>query len=210
MPLVTVEKKHPLAIRWNHWVNFPVLTIMIWSGLLIYWANDIYFLPGSWLDAVGMHHKLAQGMSWHFPFAVVFGINGALYAGFLFVSGQWRYVFPDRRSIKEAVIVFLHDFKIYKGPLPKKIKYNGAQRFAYTGMLFLGFAALVTGLAIYKPIQLSWLTYLLGGYEAARFQHFIITIAFVAFFFVHITQVIRAGWNNFRAMFTGLEKRDVE
>ena len=37
-----LEKKHPLAIRWFHWINFPVLTVMIWSGLLIYWANDVY------------------------------------------------------------------------------------------------------------------------------------------------------------------------
>src|SRR5689334_24367235 len=37
-----IEKKHPLAIRWFHWINFPVLMVMIWSGLLIYWANDVY------------------------------------------------------------------------------------------------------------------------------------------------------------------------
>jgi thiosulfate reductase cytochrome b subunit len=76
--------------------------------------------------------------------------------------------------------------------------------------LFLGFASLLTGLAIYKPVQLNWLANLLGGYEAARFQHFLITVAFVGFFFIHIAQVIRAGWNGFAAMVTGLEKRDVE
>ena len=37
-----IVKKHPLAIRWFHWLNFPLLAIMIWSGLLIYWANDVY------------------------------------------------------------------------------------------------------------------------------------------------------------------------
>lgn len=206
--MVTLEKKHPLAIRWNHWINFPVLTIMIWSGLLIYWANDVYFLPGSWLDAIGLHHRLAQGMSWHFPFAFVFGVNGLCYAIFLFVSGQWRYLFPERRSVKDAAIVFLHDLKLYKGELPSQVKYNGAQRFAYTAILFLGFAALITGLAIYKPVQLGWITSLLGGYEAARLEHFLITVAFVAFFIIHVGQVIKAGWNNFRAMVTGWEQRN--
>lgn len=204
--MITVEKKHPLAIRWNHWINFPVILIMVWSGLLIYWANDVYLLPGSWLEAVGMGAKLGQGMSWHFPFAVVFGVNGVCYVAFLFFSGQWRYLFPEKHSIKDALVVFLHDLKIYKGELPKQVKYNGAQRFAYTGMLLLGFAALLSGLAIYKPVQLSWLVAALGGYKAARLEHFLVTVGFVAFFFIHIAQVIRAGWNNFRAMITGTER----
>lgn len=208
--MVSLQKKHPLAIRWNHWINFPVLTIMVWSGFLIYWANDAYFIPGRWLEAIGMNARLGQGMSWHFPFAFIFTVNGLLYAAFLFISGQWRYMFPDRRSLREAVIVVLHDLHLHKGDLPKQLKYNGAQRFAYTGILFLGFAALLTGLAIYKPVQLSWLTYALGGYEAARLEHFLVTCAFLAFFFVHIAQVVKAGWNAFRAMITGLEKTDVE
>ena len=38
-PRIRLDKKHPLAIRWMHWINFPVLFTRIWSGLLIYW-ND--------------------------------------------------------------------------------------------------------------------------------------------------------------------------
>ena len=38
----TIKEKHSLAMRWAHWINFPVLLIMIWSGMLIYWANDVY------------------------------------------------------------------------------------------------------------------------------------------------------------------------
>ena len=65
-----IVKKHPLAIRWFHWINFPVLTIMIWSGLLIYWANDIYklgwgdrtllkFFPQSFYDALHIPFRLS-------------------------------------------------------------------------------------------------------------------------------------------------------
>jgi cytochrome b subunit of formate dehydrogenase len=37
-----LERKHSLATRLFHWANVPILAVMIWSGLLIYWANDVY------------------------------------------------------------------------------------------------------------------------------------------------------------------------
>jgi thiosulfate reductase cytochrome b subunit len=88
---------------------------------------------------------------------------------------------------------------------PPPRKFNGAQQFAYTGVILMGGGSLLTGLAIFKPVQFGWLTWLLGGYEMARFEHFALTIGYVLFFLVHITQVIRAGWNNFRAMICGYE-----
>ena len=69
----------------------------------------------------------------------------------------------------------------------------------------MGAGSLLTGLAIYKPVQLAWLTTLLGGYPLARLEHFVLTVGYVVFFVIHITQVIRAGWNNFRAMVIGVE-----
>ncbi len=72
----------------------------------------------------------------------------------------------------------------------------------------MGLGSLLTGLAIYKPVQLSWLTALFGGYVMARWFHFWITVGYVLFFLVHIAQVIRAGWNNFRAMVIGVELVD--
>ncbi len=98
----------------------------------------------------------------------------------------------------------LHDLGIRKQPLPRR-KFNGAQRLAYTGVVAMGAGSLLTGLAIYKPVQVAWLTALLGGYPVARLEHFVLAIGYVAFFAIHITQVIRAGWNNFRAMVIGVE-----
>ena len=69
----------------------------------------------------------------------------------------------------------------------------------------MGAGSLLTGLAIYKPVQVAWLTTLLGGYPLARLEHFVLTLGYVAFFVIHITQVVRAGWNNFRAMVIGVE-----
>jgi thiosulfate reductase cytochrome b subunit len=69
----------------------------------------------------------------------------------------------------------------------------------------MGAGSVTTGLAIYKPLQLAWLTSLLGGYEWARWMHFWLTILFVLFFAVHVVQVAMAGWSNFRSMVTGYE-----
>jgi len=217
-----LEKKHPLAIRWFHWVNFPVLMLMIWSGILIYWANDVYrvgigsrtffhFFPAGFYERFNLGQRLAEGMAWHFVFMWVFVINGLLYVLYTAFSGEWRHLLPTRSTLREAWQVVLHDLRIRKAPLPRA-KFNGAQRIAYTGIVMMGFGSLVSGLAIYKPIQFAWLTSFLNGsilgasgYEIARFTHFWLTIGYCLFFLVHVAQVIRAGWNNFRAIITGYE-----
>jgi thiosulfate reductase cytochrome b subunit len=210
-----IAAKHPLAIRWFHWINFPVLALMIWSGMLIYWANDVYrigagnftlfhFFPGWFYDTFNVAFRLAEGMAWHFFFMWFFAINGVLYVGYTLISGEWRYLVPNRRSFIEAVQVTLHDLHLSKYHPPRK-KFNGAQQIAYTAIILMGAGSVITGLAIYKPIQLAWLANLFGGYGGARFVHFWLTMGYVAFFVVHILQVIRAGWNNFRSMITGFE-----
>jgi thiosulfate reductase cytochrome b subunit len=73
----------------------------------------------------------------------------------------------------------------------------------------MGLGSLLTGLAIFKPVQLYWLCAALGGYEWARAEHFILTILFCLFFLVHIIQVLLAGWNNFAAMIRGFETKKI-
>jgi thiosulfate reductase cytochrome b subunit len=214
-----LESKHPRAIRWMHWLNIPLLVVMIWSGLLIYWANDEYrldlgvlslhFFPDWFYDVLNLKFRLAEGMAWHFTFMWFFALNGFCYVLYTFLSGAWRQLLPNRHTPREAWHVVLHDLKLRKEPPPPG-KYNGAQRIAYTGVILMGAGSLVTGLAIYKPTQLAWLTNLLGGYTWARAEHFVLVIGYVLFFFIHIAQVIRAGWNNFRAMVTGHELVSVE
>lgn len=109
-----------------------------------------------------------------------------------------------KKSWKEAWQVLLHDLHIRKTK-PPQTKYNGAQRIAYTAIILMGFGSIITGLAIYKPVQFSWLVWICGGYEAARLEHFILTIGYCLFFIVHIIQVILAGWRNFQSMITGFE-----
>ncbi len=210
-----VIKKHPLAIRWFHWINFPVLAVMIWSGLLIYWANDVYrlgwgnktvlkFFPDSFYKALHVPFRLAEGMSLHFVFMWFFAINGFIYVLYLIFSGEWRLIVPNKKSLRESMLVVLHDLHLNKTAPPQK-KYNAAQRIAYSGVIIMGLGSLLTGLSIYKPIQFHTICSLLGGYEWARAEHFILTILFTLFFIVHVVQVILAGWNNFRSMVTGLD-----
>ncbi|HET8775129.1 MAG TPA: cytochrome b/b6 domain-containing protein [Thermoanaerobaculia bacterium] len=202
-----LERKHPLAIRWFHWVNFPLLALMIWSGILIYWAYPAYApvqLDQTTWRALHVNNRLAEGMALHFFFMWLFGVNGVLYVLYTLVSGEWRELVPRRGTLREAWNVVLHDLRIRKEPLPRK-KFNGAQQIAYTSVILMGAGSLLSGLAIYKPVQFAWLAWLFGGYQAARFVHFWLTVGYVAFFLVHIAQVIRAGWNNFRAMVIGVE-----
>ena len=215
-----VVEKHPLAVRWFHWINFPVLTVMIWSGLLIYWANDIYrlgwgdttlikFFPKSFNEALGLDGQLSIGMAFHFFFMWIFAINGLAYILYTAFSGEWRFLVPNRKSFKEAWQVTLHDLYLSKYKPPQS-RYNAAQKVAYSTIVIMGIGSIITGIAIYKPVQFGWLTSLVGGYEWARIEHFILTIGYVLFFVIHILQVIRAGWSNFQAMVTGFEVKDAD
>lgn len=211
-------------MRWTHWINFPILTIMIWSGMLIYWANDVYlvslfgttlvkFFPEWFYEAFHIPQRLAEGMAFHFLFMWFFAANGVLYLLYTILSGAWRTLLPNKNSFYEAWQVLLHDLHIRKS-LPPQDKYNAAQRIAYTAIIVMGFGSVITGLAIYKPVQFYWLVWFCGGYHFARILHFALTIGYVLFFLIHVIQVALAGWNNFRSVVTGFEvkedKADIE
>ncbi len=215
-----LERKHSLATRWMHWINFPLLVVLIWSGLLIYWASPVYgiwigsyelfhFFPAWFNEALGLPFRLAEGLQLHFLFMWLFAANGVAYVFYTIFSGEWRSIVPIPSSLKRAVRVALHDAHILKTKPPQG-KYNDAQRIAYTSVIVMGALSLLSGLAIYKPLQLAWLTAMFGGYQWARWLHFWLTIVFVTFFVVHIVQVILAGWSNFRSMITGHEIVDAD
>jgi thiosulfate reductase cytochrome b subunit len=227
--MITLEYKHSLASRWMHWINFPLVFLMIYSGILIYWADSqyeglnahrvyrvgigdwtlVWFFPRWFYDTLHLKFQLARGLAYHFFFMWFFALNGVAYVLYTFVSGEWRNLVPTRHSFVGAFRVVLHDQGLSKRPLPRE-KFNDAQRIAYTGVILMGIGSLLTGLAIYKPTQLHVITALFGGYEMARWFHFWLTIAYVGFFLVHVAQVIRAGWNNFRAMIIGYQISPVE
>lgn len=203
--------KHLTAVRWFHWINFPLLAVMIWSGILIYWAYPIYgigplhFFPAWFYRVLHIDHRLAEGMALHFVFMWLFVINGIVYVGYTLVSGEWRMLVPRSfTAFRDAWYVALYDLHLRR-ERPTQGKYNAAQQISYSAIVLMGVGSVLTGLAIYKPAQLAWLTALFGGYQNARYIHFMLTVAYVLFFIVHVVQVILAGWNNFRSMIIGWE-----
>src|SRR5580698_5946777 len=188
---IRIEYKHSLATRWMHWINFPLLFVMIYSGVLIYWADSqheglnahhVYrvgfgdwtvfrFFPRWFYNDLHLKYQLAQGLAYHFFFMWFFALNGIAYVLYTFLSGEWRNLIPTRHSFAGAIRVVLHDLGLSKRPLPQQ-KFNEAQRIAYTGVVLMGVGSLLTGLAVYKPTQLHLVTFLFGGYEKARWFHF--------------------------------------
>jgi thiosulfate reductase cytochrome b subunit len=223
-PALQIRRKHSLAVRWLHWIHFPLLFTMIWSGMLIYWADSVpnqghlsqvyrvgfgshtlfRLFPAWFYSALDAEGQLARGLGYHFFFMWLFLLNGIAYIAYLAFSGEWRALAPQRGSLRDAWHVVLHDLHLRR-EAPAQAKYNAAQRIAYSLVVLMGAASCVTGLAIWKPSSMGWLTSLLGGYETTRWLHFWLTLGFVGFFVIHVAQVALAGWNNFRSMVSGEE-----
>ena len=219
-----IRRKHSLAVRWLHWINFPLLFTMIWSGMLIYWADSVPYqghlsqvyrvgignhtffrlFPPWFYSALDAEGQLARGLGYHFFFMWLFLLNGIAYVTYLACSGEWRTLVPLRSSLRDGWHVLLHDLHLRR-QAPAQGKYNAAQRIAYTLVVLMGAGSCITGASIWKPSSLHWVTALLGGYETARWLHFWLTLGFVGFFVVHVAQVMMAGWNNFRSMVSGEE-----
>ncbi len=211
---VAVEK-HPRAIRWMHWFNFPILSVMIWSGLRIYWSFDFTRVPGEFGDnnlipngfyeGLGLDRKLARGLSFHFSFGWLFVLNGLAYIAYLVISREGRHIVPKLRDLKNVIGVILHDIGLRKDEPTQTSQYNVVQQIAYTTVLVMAAIIVATGFAIFKPTQLWWLTAAFGGYESARAIHLLMTFGLVGFFGIHVIQVARAGFSNFWSMITGFE-----
>ena len=213
--MVAVEA-HPRAIRWMHWLNFPILSIMIWSGLRIYWSFDFTrvvgefgdnnLIPNDFYDTLQLDRKLARGLSFHFSFGWLFVINGLFYVGYLILSKEGRHIVPRVKDLKNIFATLLHDVGL-RDKAPEHGQYNVIQQIAYTSVLIMAAIVVATGFAIFKPTQLAWLTAIFGGYESARAIHLIMTVALCSFFLIHIIQVVRSGFGNFWSMISGYELR---
>ncbi len=213
--LKQLEKKHPLAIRWLHWINFPLMVILTWSGLLLYVENNnfrlglgpvtlFHFFPQGFYTALHLRDRNNEGLAWHLLFMWPFAVAGVLYVVYTTVTDQWRYLLPSRRSWGQAFQVVFHNLGLRRD-LPPQGKYNAAQKIAYTGVVVMGILMTLTGFALWKPDDLGWLALPFGGADGAKAVHFWLTILFVIYFVVHVAQVARAGWGNFRSMVTGYE-----
>lgn len=175
---------HPLMVRINHWVNAFAMICMILSGWQIYNASPIFhFRFAPWMTLGGW---LAGALAWHFAAMWLLVINGLVYLIWGFVSGHFR-----REFLPLSPAAIWHDFR---AALTFKLAhhlgmYNGVQKLLYTVVVLLGVGVVISGLAIWKPVQLYFITSLLGGYDTARIVHFLMMSGIVGFVVVHLVLV---------------------
>lgn len=213
VPPLPAVKRHHWIVRVTHWVTFLVLIGMIASGLQIYAAYarfgerdgpfyvnvfEDYAFP-RWSRLGGW---LAGGLNWHFALMWPLIATGALYLGYLVASGEWRSLLFRPRDIRGAIEMQTYYLRLSKDHPPQG-KHNPLQKLAYTFIIVLGVLSVLTGFAIYKPTQLSWLSTLFGGFQAARYWHFWTVWIFVGFLIVHVLLVFVVDPASLRAMISG-------
>jgi thiosulfate reductase cytochrome b subunit len=173
---------HPLWVRITHWINVVAMTVMIGSGWEIYNASPLF--PFVFPRGITLGGWLAGALLWHFAAMWLLLVNGLVYVALGIATGRFR-----RRLIPIRAGEVLADAKAaFTGKLTHDdlAIYNAVQKLLYLGVIVAGVVIVLSGLAIWKPIQLQELTALFGGYEAARYVHFFAMAAIVGFIVVHV------------------------
>jgi Ni/Fe-hydrogenase b-type cytochrome subunit len=199
--VISSRPEQPLAVRFTHWVNVLLLAVMAASGLQILAAFPAmgpqgapagwYPLPG-WTPPAWMRAGdwLAGARHVHFGIAWLFVANALIYVIWLLATGEWRRrAFLFRRDGPNALQTTAWYLRIRKSP-PEQGLYNGLQRLSYSLAIAIGAIEVLSGLALYKPVQLSALTALFGGYEGARAVHLLGLAALLAFTVAHVALVL--------------------
>ena len=175
---------HPLPIRIMHWVGAISILCMMLSGWAIYNASpSLPFMFPRWMTLGGW---LAGGIAWHISVMWVLFVDGAAYLLYGFCSGHFR---RDIRPCGPRAVI-RDMWAALTGRLGHRLgHYNAVQRLLYAGVISVICVSVVTGLSIWKPVQLGWLTHLFGGYPVARFTHLAAMICIALFLIVHLTLV---------------------
>jgi thiosulfate reductase cytochrome b subunit len=189
---------HPAWVRITHWINAAAVVMMIMSGWEIYNASPLFrfVFPRS----VTLGGWLGGALLWHFAAMWLFVVNGLVYVLLGLATGRFRRKFvPIHPSevvsdVKAALTGRLaHD---------DLAVYNAVQKLLYVGVILAGVLIVLSGLAIWKPVQLKFLTALFGGYDAARYVHFAAMAAITAFVAIHIVMAFIVP-KSLRPMLTG-------
>ena len=203
--------EHPFIVRLCHWVNAISLFVLVGSGLQIFRAFPSFGAKIPQHDLINWPKSLAIGgwlggaLQWHLTFVWIYITSGLLYVGYQLFSGNYKQILFVPRDVPGVWPMVRHYF--FFGPKPAaKEAYNPLQKHAYTSAIALGILSVLTGIAIWKPVQFSWLAWMMGGFHYARLWHFLIMWALIAFVFGHLIMVVLHGWNNFVSMFTGWKK----
>jgi thiosulfate reductase cytochrome b subunit len=173
-----------VAIRIMHWIGVYAMGCMIFSGWEIYNASpSLPFLFPHWLALGGW---LGGALAWHLSAMWLLFADGIAYLIYGFASGHFRHDLKPPRPAEVG-----HDLV---AALRARLKhrmghYNAVQRVLYAGIVVVIILQVMTGLAIWKPVQFGWLAGLFGGYPIARGIHLTGMFCIVAFVLVHVAMV---------------------
>jgi len=206
-------KRHHWIVRVTHWVNVVALTIMVGSGLRIFNAYPAFARRGDTFCCYPFAHKaipswltfggwLAGARNWHFAAMWVLVLNGLVYLAFIYLHGEWRDLVPRRGDVRDSWEMFKF-YAFARRDHPRQGKHNALQRATYFALPVVGIVAVITGLAIWKPVQLGLLTDLLGGYVWARYWHFLAMVALVVLAVGHVFMVFAVDPYSLTSMITG-------
>jgi thiosulfate reductase cytochrome b subunit len=188
----------PAWVRTLHWINAVAMILMIMSGWQIYNASPLFDFRFS--SAITLGGWLGGALQWHFAAMWLLMVNGMVYLILGFLTGRFRNkllpitpsgVIADARAALTGHLS--HD---------DLSKYNYVQKLLYAGIILVGVVIVLSGLSIWKPVQLQYLTALFGGYDVARYVHFTAMSAIVAFLIIHVALALLVP-KSLRAMIIG-------
>ena len=188
------EQRHPLSRRILHWVMAVSILVMIGSGWRIYNASPIFgfILFPDWLTLGGdVQNSLARhgdpgvasAIAWHFAAMWTLAVSYLLFVGWGLITGHfWRDFLPVTPKSVWRDFIAAATFRLQH----RLGEYNAVQKAAYVGVLGLVALMILSGVAIWKPVQTYPLEMLFGGFQGARLVHFIVMAGIVVFLLVHI------------------------
>ena len=188
----------PAWVRVVHWVNALAMVLMIMSGWQIYNASPLFGF--SFSSSITLGGWLGGALLWHFAAMWLLMVNGLIYLTVGLATGRFRKKLLP--ITPEGVISDTKAALTGKLSHDDLTKYNQVQKLLYAGIIVIGILIVLSGLAIWKPVQLQYLTALFGGYDSARYVHFFCMAAIVAFMVVHVALALLVP-KSLRAMIIG-------
>jgi thiosulfate reductase cytochrome b subunit len=189
---------HPLWVRITHWVNAFAMLMMIGSGWQIYNASPLF--PFVFPPSITLGDWLAGALLWHFAAMWLLFANGLVYVVLGLATGRFRRkLLPIRPAQVVTDVAAALRGRLAHDDLAV---YNAVQKLLYVGVILAGIVIVLSGLSIWKPVQLQTLVALFGGYDTARFVHFFAMATIVAFLVIHIVMSFLVP-KSLRAMIIG-------
>jgi thiosulfate reductase cytochrome b subunit len=193
------QRLHPRPVRVMHWINAAAMLVMITSGWGIY-DDDVIIGGLHFSHTLRLGSWAAESLLWHFAGMWVLVINGLAYLIYGVATGRFRErLFPVR--VADVVQTVRDTLRLHVAHDDLTV-YNAVQKLLYMVVILAGISQVITGLAIWKPIQFSGLVSLFGGFQGARLLHFLGMAVIVGFLLVHVALSLLVP-ATLRAMLTG-------